>query len=359
MKQVSIILVNYNWKAFNHACLDSILSQSYKQYEILFIDNNSTDWSLDDVKKSYIQEINNGTIRIIENDKNLGFSWANNQWHLAASGEYIWLLNNDTILNHNTLEKMIVAIESDEKLWWVSCCILDAWFEQQIRAMYEGWKVIISNYFGDSVLVRVPDSEKETWLYYTSVLSGCSFLYKKDIVPHPFPESYFAYWEDVWLSWYLLTQWYRLWIATDAKLNHLWSWSFGKKPTIFKVFHGTKNQWMNFLTFFTWPVIILLLPMFVLVQLAQTFISNPWIRIQWKRKSIIWLIRNRAIVEAQRSFVQNAYKIPKKDLLRQLHYLFMDNIYFAKFSQGQMRVIRVLNVCFYGVIKIFGIPYRG
>lgn len=359
MKKVSIILVNYNGKAFNHACIDSILKQTYSNFEIIFIDNNSTDWSLEDVEKSYAKEIDNDLITIIPNKTNEWFSGANNQGHKAAHGDYIWLLNNDTIVTVDVLEKMVQALEASDNLWWVSCTILDAWYEKQIQDMHASWKVIISNYFWDSVLAWVPNEERTSWLFHTSVLSGCSFLYRKNIIWYPFPEYYFAYWEDVRLSWYLLTQWYSLWIVTDASINHLGSASFGKKPTIFKVFHGTKNQWMNFLTFFTWPVTLLLLPMYLLVQLAQTFLSSPIIRIKWKWKALVWLVKNIWIIKAQRNFVQNWYKITHKQLLRQLHYLFIDNIYFANFTPGQMRVVRALNVCFFGVIKLFHIPYRG
>jgi glycosyltransferase involved in cell wall biosynthesis len=55
--QVSILLLNYNGKKFNQACINSILTQSYQHFEILFIDNASSDGSVEEVEQIFVKEI--------------------------------------------------------------------------------------------------------------------------------------------------------------------------------------------------------------------------------------------------------------------------------------------------------------
>ena len=76
--QVSIILLNYNGKKFNKACIDSILKQSYQDFEIVFVDNISTDGSVKEVESLYAKEIAAKKIKIIRSAENTGFSGGNN-----------------------------------------------------------------------------------------------------------------------------------------------------------------------------------------------------------------------------------------------------------------------------------------
>ncbi|WP_077196615.1 glycosyltransferase family 2 protein [Prevotella ihumii] len=90
--QVSIIIVNYNTQTLTKQCIDSILQQTKGvSYEIIVVDNASTDGS-----KEYFSKDKN--IKYIYNNKNIGFGAANNVGMKVAVGEYIFLLNSDTIL---------------------------------------------------------------------------------------------------------------------------------------------------------------------------------------------------------------------------------------------------------------------
>ena len=135
---VSIILLNYNGKQFNKPCIESILQQNYQDFEIVFIDNSSTDWSLEEVKKDYQKEIQNKKIIIIESKKNLWFAWGNNLWagHTSKKSEYICLLNNDTTVPNNRLKELIQWIQSDSTLWAVGSLILDRWYEEAIKNQF-------------------------------------------------------------------------------------------------------------------------------------------------------------------------------------------------------------------------------
>lgn len=98
---LSIIIVNYNGAGFLKDCLDTIFSSTVSfKYEVILLDNNSSDDSIN-LLTNYQDKI-----RLIENKANTGFSYANNQGVKASKGDYILLLNNDTILEKETLEKL-------------------------------------------------------------------------------------------------------------------------------------------------------------------------------------------------------------------------------------------------------------
>jgi GT2 family glycosyltransferase len=100
--KLSIIIVNYNGAAYIGSCIDSIKKSNVNfEYEIIVVDNNSYDTSKD-ILKSYLDDIT-----LIENKTNNGFSKANNQGLAKARGEYVFLLNNDTLLELKTLETLM------------------------------------------------------------------------------------------------------------------------------------------------------------------------------------------------------------------------------------------------------------
>lgn len=99
--KISIIIVNWNGKRWLKKCLDSLISQSYKNIEIIVVDNKSTDNSVEYIKQRYPNVI------IIKSFKNLGFAGGNNLGIQKASGDFILMMNNDTWVKPNFVEKII------------------------------------------------------------------------------------------------------------------------------------------------------------------------------------------------------------------------------------------------------------
>lgn len=96
---VSVIIVNYNTKSLLLNCLDSIIHHTDGiQYEIIVIDNNSSESINDTIKKEY------PNIKLIESKENIGFGKANNLGAKSAKGKYLFLLNSDTVLLNNAIK---------------------------------------------------------------------------------------------------------------------------------------------------------------------------------------------------------------------------------------------------------------
>ena len=100
--KLSVVIVNYNVKYFLEQCLHSSLKAAKKvETEIWVVDNNSVDGSVEMVAKKF------PSIKLIANKDNRGFSKANNQAIREATGEYVLLLNPDTVVEEDTFEKVV------------------------------------------------------------------------------------------------------------------------------------------------------------------------------------------------------------------------------------------------------------
>jgi hypothetical protein len=353
---VSIILLNYNGKRFNKPCIDSILQQNYQNFEIIFVDNSSTDWSLEEVKKIYQKESQSRKIIIIESKKNTWFAWGNNLWvqHASRNSEYICLLNNDTTVPKNRLRKLMDGIQSNATLWAISWMILDVWYEAQTLEIYKDKKEVFTpNIFGEIVINKISPKEAKTWIYYTAGLSGCCFLYKRSIIEKPFPDFYFAYTEDIFLSRYILYKWYTLGISTESIIHHHGSWSFGKKPSNFKLFYGNRNQIINYLVFYNISTIVKLLPLFLITQISHLFINSFWKRLWAKIKAWTWICKHSRQIRKLRKFIQENKKIQEKEFIQHLSYKFNDNIPRWNFWKITVKIIRSMNKIFTSYCRYF------
>ena len=167
---VSIIIINYNGKEFLADCLKSVMNQSYNDFEIIFVDNGSSDNSLEFVNNNF----NDEKIKIIKSDENLGFAGGNNLGFKYASGEYIVLLNNDTIVEHDWLKYLIEAMESENNIGIVQSLVLtegipDKYYKMNGTINLLGHNIMEIFKIGENGIGEI------------LVATGCSMMIKKSI----------------------------------------------------------------------------------------------------------------------------------------------------------------------------------
>ena len=105
--KLSIIIVNYNVQYFLAQCLDSVQKAiANMEAEVWVVDNASQDGSLTMLKEKF------PWVKVIANRENVGFARANNQAAREASGEYVLLLNPDTVVEADTFEKVVAFMET-------------------------------------------------------------------------------------------------------------------------------------------------------------------------------------------------------------------------------------------------------
>lgn len=188
---VSIIILNLNGKKFLEGCLSSLKVQSYPNFEVIIVDNGSTDGSVQFVRENFPDTI------IIENKENLGFAMANNQGIKIAKGKYIALLNNDTVVDRNWLKNLVTVAESSpEKIGMWAGKILSIENPGIIDSV---GGLVISN---DGIAKGRGRLEEDIGQYDREeevlIPSACAALYRKEIFDEVglFDEDFFAYCED-------------------------------------------------------------------------------------------------------------------------------------------------------------------
>jgi hypothetical protein len=200
MVDISIIIVNYNTKDLTLQCVKSIVySKSKLKYEIILIDNGSTDGSLTDFRKFKISN-SVSRIKIIGNNDNLGFSKANNQGIKSAVGKYILLLNSDTKTKRGALEELVSFANSTPDAGVVGSQLLniDGSFQPSVFRFPTILRAALQYWFGKKGVLDkyVPTGDKPVEV---DAVVGASFLITpKGLQEVGFlDERFFMFYEDL------------------------------------------------------------------------------------------------------------------------------------------------------------------
>src|SRR6478609_822446 len=131
-KLLSIIIVNYNSGTYAVDCIDSLLKQVGISFEIIVIDNASQDNSVDLLRAKFVDQIT-----LIKSDENLGFGRANNLAVTKAGGEYLLLLNPDTVIeDENALKTLTEKLISNPKIGMLGPAIDEPRKAKQVLPRY-------------------------------------------------------------------------------------------------------------------------------------------------------------------------------------------------------------------------------
>jgi len=126
----SIVIVTYNQLAYTRMCLESIRFRTDVPYELIFVDNGSTDGTVEYLRSA-------ADVRLIENADNRGFPAAVNQGILASRGRQILLLNNDVVVTTGWLDRMLRALHDDPQVGLVGPCSNAVSGSQQVPVSYD------------------------------------------------------------------------------------------------------------------------------------------------------------------------------------------------------------------------------
>lgn len=126
----SIVIVTHNQIAYTRQCVDSVRERTDEPYELILIDNGSTDGTVE-----YLRSL--ADAQVVWNDQNRGFPAAVNQGIRLSTGKQIVLLNNDCVVTTGWLGRMLRALESDPQIGLVGPCSNCVSGQQQVRVVYD------------------------------------------------------------------------------------------------------------------------------------------------------------------------------------------------------------------------------
>ncbi len=230
MIDVSVIIVNYNVKELLGNCINSVLSSTGKlKLEVIVVDNNSFDGSADYINQKFK---NNPSVRLIESKINLGFAKANNIGAKAANGKYLLILNPDTVVQEDTIEKTIDFYEKDSLCGGVSCKLVlpNGKLDLACRRSFPTPSASIYRILGLSKLFprsKIFSRYNLTYLdenetYEVEAICGAFMLIRKDIYDkvNGFDEDYFMYGEDLDLCFRIKNSGYKIFYFAGTSTIH-------------------------------------------------------------------------------------------------------------------------------------------
>lgn len=257
-KLVGIVVLNYNNGDDTIECIESILSINYSNYNLIIVDNNSTDKSVSQIVewiKSNNYDFNSirdkdiggsnsesKQITVIGNEKNGGYGYGNNigiKYALKNRADYVLVLNNDTVVDPNFLQPLVNRCERDSSVGIASGKINyynnpdTIWFNGGTFSPDSG-KISHLNFMEKDVGQK-PEDE-------ITFLSGCLWFIPKKVWREVgfIDEKFFMYMEDVDLCIRVIKKNFKLIIVNESKILHK-AGSLSTGYSRFSVYWRSKN----------------------------------------------------------------------------------------------------------------------
>lgn len=287
--RVSIIIVNWNGLEHLETCLESLKAQLFKDFEVVMVDNGSTDGSLAFLRDRY------PWVRLVPLSENTGFATGNNRGLEHARGEYIVTLNNDTEAASDWLETLVRVADAHPAAGMVGSRICSFDDHDLIDSVGHGFcrDAMSRGRFRNrhwSELHMQPDEE-------ILFPSACVALYRRGMLDQTgfFDDDFFAYAEDTDLGLRCRLAGWQAVAATDAIVYHKYS-KTGGVFSPFKLYLVERNHYWIAFKILPWRL-LLMLPFFTAVRyyeqvrcvLAGSGSGGEFLS-SGSRKQIVWAI---------------------------------------------------------------------
>ena len=234
---VSIVVLGYNNRSYLEECFVSILAQKGPSFEVLYVDNASTDGSSEFVRSRF------PLVRVVQNSTNSGYAGGNNFGVKSACGEYLLIVNPDTVAQTGWLAAMFDFVKKEKEggRETIACSkVLLASQPDTINTI--GLFMSVLGFSGS-----LGDGEKAVdYLKFMRVFAptGCSFLISHDcfLSLRGFDESFFMYDEDVDLGWRATNRGVLTWMVPTSTIWHKYKSFFNRVAPYFQT--ARNRMWM-------------------------------------------------------------------------------------------------------------------
>jgi len=229
---ISAIILNWNGKRHLKECLESLRDQAYRDFETIFVDNGSSDGSVEHVRENFPY------VKILALGKNTGFSKGNNEGIKIAKGEYIALLNNDTRVDRYWLEELYKSICKHPEISFFASRIVFYDQPDRIDSAGDGYAICGAPF-------KIGHCENRSKYSQENIVFGAcagASLYRKEMLDDIglLDEDFFAIYEDGDLNFRAQLKGYKCLFVPSAIVYHKGSSSIGKLSD-FYVYHGQRN----------------------------------------------------------------------------------------------------------------------
>ena len=236
-KVLSIITINYNGLKDTCELLDTLPLED-DSIEVIVVDNASKEDEATQIEQRYSQ------VKVIHSKENLGFAGGNNLGIQAAQGKYLFFLNNDTILRHQTsdIRHLVNRLESSSKIGAVCPKIRFAWGNNPIQ--YAGYtplsKITLRN---SAIGCGEEDHGQYDTPHPTPYAHGAAMMVKREVIDKAglMPDCFFLYYEELDWSMMIRSAGYDIWYEPACTIFHKESQSTGQNSPL-RTYYITRNR---------------------------------------------------------------------------------------------------------------------
>ena len=236
--KVSVVTPNYNGKDFLYAYFESLIKNSNEIGEVIIVDNGSRDGSQEFIR-NYREKVD-FPIVLIENSQNLGFAEAVNQGISKARYDYIFSLNNDTVVEKSAILELLNLLNTDGRIFSVSSKMVQFNNPELIDDAGDDYTLLAYT------KKRGNNQNLNKFIEVSEVFSSCAgaALYRKDLLEElgGFDSEFFAYMEDVDLGYRARINGYKNLFCPNAIVYHMGSATTGSQYNEFKVRLAARNN---------------------------------------------------------------------------------------------------------------------
>jgi GT2 family glycosyltransferase len=256
---ISVVVVNYNGRGYLEGCLRTLAEEGYPAYEVIVVDNASTDGSADWVAAHF------PNVRVLRAPNNLGFAAGNNLGIRAARGEFIATLNNDTEVEPDYLERLSAPLR-EERVGMCASLMLE--FRRRDRIDSAGIRIDRVGFAWNLQAGEGADRagrERTVW----GACAGAA-LYRRSMLDEIglFDEDYFGFYEDADLAWRAQLAGWRCALVPAARVYHVHGGSF-RQGSEQKLYLLARNRWRTVLKDYPMPALALNLPLILAADLLS------------------------------------------------------------------------------------------
>lgn len=277
MIDLSIIIINYNTKKITKDCIGSVVKNTRGiEYEIIVVDNASTDGSVEVLEKLE-KMISN--LKLIKNRQNKGFGPGNNQGIKVSKGEFVLLLNTDTVIHDNTLSEMVAFTRKNKRVGVATCALKNPDGSLQGTGGYfpNLFRVFAWMFFLDDIplldtLIKPFHPVHGQSPFYKGTgqfrrrreqdwVTGAFLLTRKEVIDEigPFDEDYFMYTEEVDFCFRVKEKGWKVWYLPDWSITHLGGASSTAEFPILSEYKGVKLFYKKRMPSWQFPILRLFL----------------------------------------------------------------------------------------------------
>ena len=312
---VFVIIVNYNGVIYLKTCLSSLEQQTYQNLRVVLVDNASSDNSREFIQKNFPK------VFIIQAERNYGFAKGNNlaiKFALDQKADYVFLVNNDTEVERDILEKLVIAAEGEDTIGIVGPGVFDLKNKGSIQELG-----MAMDKFGYPLAIKTL-SEKNTCIFF---VSGCAMLVKSELLRKIglFDEKYFMFAEDLDLCWRGRLSRYKVIVVEDAKIFHSSGGSISGgvlkgstyKTNVNRIFLREKNTIRTLIKNYETSSIIKVIPFYLALLLFEAIFWSCILKPNITKnllKAISWNIKYLPDTFKQRVIIQSLRKISDKEI---------------------------------------------